>query len=112
MMASTSTFPEFDHNELEAKRFIAEGESVAVLLRSRFESDVLRSKMDASRQILESNGQIILELRVAAETAIAEALCLMAKLDMASLYLALLNGVDPTSTPRINALKEMLGSRF
>ena len=112
MMASTNAFPEFDHNELEAKRFIAEGKSVAVLLRSRFESDVLRSKIDASRQILESNGQAVLELRVAAQTAIAEALSFIAKLDMTSLYLALLNGVDPSSTPRINALKEMLGARY
>jgi len=112
MFASTNAFPEFDHNELEAKRFIAEGKSAAVILRSRFESDVLRSKIDASKQILESNGQVVLELRVAAQTAIAEALSFIAKLDMTSLYLALLNGVDPTSTPRINALKEMLGSRY
>ena len=112
MLASNNTFPEFDHNELEPRRFIAGEKLAAVLLRSRFESDVLRSRMDASKQIQESSGQVVLELRVAARTAIAEALSLIAKLDMTSLYLALLNGVDPTSTPRINALKEMLGSRY
>jgi glucose/mannose-6-phosphate isomerase len=111
MPAFNNAFPELDHNELEAKRFVVEEKLAIVLLRSRFESDILRSKIDASKQILESNGRVVFELRAAAQTAIAEALSFIAKLDMTSLYLALLNGVDPTSTPSINALKEMLGSR-
>jgi len=112
MLASNGTFPEFDHNELEAERFNAGGKLAVVLLRSSFESDVLRSRMDASKRILESSGRVVVELRTTAQTAVAEALSFIAKLDMTSLYMALLNGVDPASTPRINALKEILGSRY
>jgi len=111
-LASSNVFPELDHNELEATWSATRGKRIVVLLRSRFESEAMRSRIDASKEILESNGQIVLEVGAEADSLISEALSLVAKLDMASLYLALLNEVNPSATPRINALKEKLGSKI
>lgn len=112
MHASNNVFPELDHNELEAKWSAIGGKETIVLLRSRFESGVMKSKIDATREIFGSNGQALLEVHAEANSLISEALSLIAILDMASFYLALLNGVDPSSTDRINRLKERLGSKI
>jgi len=112
MHASNNVFPELDHNELEAKWSAIGGKETIVLLRSRFESPAMKSKIDVTRDIFGSNGQALLEVRAEADTLISEALSLIARLDMASFYLALLNGVDPSSTDRINRLKEKLGSKI
>jgi len=110
VLASSNSFPELDHNELEADRFLEGHQPVVVLLRSRFETDSVRRRIDASRHILESEGRTVIEVGAQAETAISEALSLIAKLDMTSLCLALLNGADPFPTPRIGALKELIGA--
>jgi len=110
MYAINNNFPELDHNELEASHFVNNERAIVVILRSRFESDQVARTIDASRDIFRSKGQTVLEVRAQGDTPISEALSLTVKLDMTSLYLALLNGVDPVSTPSIWALKERLSS--
>ena len=105
-----NSFPELNHNEFEGVRFLNLVNPVLLLLRFSQEPERVKKRIEITKKILNRFYGKTLELRGAGSTTFQEALSLMLKLDMASVYLALLRGIDPSPTHNIDELKSELSS--
>lgn len=105
-----NSFPELNHNEFEGVRFLNLVNPVLILLRNSQEPERIKRRIETSKKILSRFYSKVLELRGSGNTTLQEAFTLMLKLDMASVYLALLKGIDPTPTYNIDELKSELSS--
>lgn len=107
-------FPELDHNEVvgwEAPEALTKAFSV-VLLRDRGEPPEIRRRIEATRRLALHKARRVLEVHARGEGTLAKMLSLMHIGDLASIYLAILRGVDPTPTETINSLKGELAREF
>ncbi|MCI4439244.1 bifunctional phosphoglucose/phosphomannose isomerase [archaeon] len=103
-----NSFPELNHNEFEGVRFLNLVNPVLILLRNSQEPERVKRRIEITKKILNRFYNKVLELRGTGSTTIQEAFTLMLKLDMASVYLALLKGIDPSPTYNIDELKSEL----
>jgi glucose/mannose-6-phosphate isomerase len=100
--------PELHHNEIEAFGDAFSRNYVAVLLRSRWEERRISERFELTAELLQGRVGEIIQLRSNGSTPISEALSMTAVLDLSTVYLALLNNVDPSSVSRISTLKKRL----
>ncbi|MBO3762730.1 MAG: bifunctional phosphoglucose/phosphomannose isomerase [Candidatus Brockarchaeota archaeon] len=103
-----NSFPELNHNEFEGVRFLNLVDPVLILLRYSQEPERIKKRIEITKKILKRFYSEILELRGTGNTIFQEVFTLVFKLDMASVYLALLRGVDPSPTHNIDELKSEL----
>ncbi len=112
--AAVLAVPEMCHNEIVGwKRLAATkpyyGALAAVLLRSPDEHPRVKLRMNVIRGLVEKNRGKAFEAQAKGATAFERLLYLVHLGDVVSLYLAVLNGADPTEIENINFLKKKLG---
>ena len=83
-------------------------DAVAVLLRDSGDHPRVAVRMDITKKLLRGEGVEVCEARSTGKGLLARIFSLVYAGDWVSLYLAALNGVDPTSIDRINYLKKEL----
>ena len=110
VLAWASQFPEADHNEIvgwggdpHARRFFP------MILRDRDESPEMARRLDATKEIM-SKWTKVHEVRDRGETLLSRLLGTLYLGDFASVYLAVLRGVDPMPVKPIAELKGKLAA--
>ncbi len=114
MLSKYEYFPELNHNEVvgwtepkeTAKYF------VVILIRDPDEPPEIRSRIDITRRIaLEDRAGKILEVVGRGRSRLSKMLSVIYLADLVSVYLAILNGVDPTPVELIDRMKSELSRR-
>jgi glucose/mannose-6-phosphate isomerase len=105
-----NVFPELDHNEIVGWQFPSRRLKDFQIIYLRDKSDFSRnqSRMEISKQVLESFTNQIIEVHSEGESPLARLFSLIYLGDMVSFYLAILNDVDPTPIKKIQQLKDEL----
>ena len=109
--ATASVLPELDHNEIvgfagtpaELQKL-----SALVMLRDPRQHRQVQRRFDLTRELVEMHVNRVLSITAEGETPLARTLDLVMLGDYASLYLALLRGVDPGPVDVIERLKGRL----
>ena len=109
--ATASVLPELDHNEIvgfagtpaELQKL-----SALVMLRDPRQHRQVQRRFDLTRELVEMHVDRVLSITAEGETPLARTLDLVMLGDYASLYLALLRGVDPGPVDVIERLKGRL----
>ncbi|MCI0496402.1 bifunctional phosphoglucose/phosphomannose isomerase [candidate division KSB1 bacterium] len=110
VLAFQNVFPELNHNEIvgwETLRHQFENFQI-IYLRDRADHPRNQKRMEITKKILEQVAPPILEIFAEGESRLARLFSLIYLGDMASFYLAILNGIDPTPIEKIQLLKDQL----
>lgn len=110
-LAFYNVYPEFNHNELvgwsnfmdDLKDFF-----VVINLRDPEDSPKISARIDAVKDILESNLIQVIDIYASGDSDLERMFNLLQMGDFVSYYLAILNEVDPTPVTVIEDLKEKL----
>lgn len=103
-------FPELNHNELvgwEAAKELTNFFS-AIFIRDRDEPEEIKQRIEVTKELIFEDPQKISEVWTAGEGRLAKMLYAVYIGDLASVYLAILRGVDPTPVKTISLLKEKI----
>jgi glucose/mannose-6-phosphate isomerase len=103
-------FPELDHNEIvgwEGRGEQCKWYSI-ILIRDVDEPAEIESRIEATKQIMERRGLIIVDLEVQGKSPLAKMLSTVVVGDFTSVYLSVLHGEDPTPVKTITTLKNTL----
>jgi len=103
-------FPELNHNELvgwEAAKELTNFFS-AIFIRDRAEPEEIKQRIEVTKELIFEDSQRISEVWIAGEGKLAKMLYSVYIGDLASVYLAILRGVDPTPVKTISLLKEKI----
>lgn len=105
-----SEFPELNHNETVGWENCKELTSNFVLVVFKDNAATIRIKVriDTTVELIKDNLNKIIEIPVEGKSKLAKALSLMYLGNISSVYLALLNGTDPTPVDKISILKAEL----
>jgi len=107
-----NSFPELNHNEIMG--FEADAELLktfeVIILRSHFESERIRKRIDITRDILKDCVNGITDLWPRGETVLEQMLYHIMFGDYVTAYLAILNQKDPVEIDFIDQLKERMKS--
>lgn len=108
--ANWDVLPELHHNEIMGWESSLTKRFAYVLLRDPEEHPQVRKRFAITRELLEERGHTVLEVRPPEEGRglLSRLLSLSYLGDWVSLYLALLNGVDPTPVELIETMKRRL----
>lgn len=109
-LAFAAAFPELDHNEIMAWSALPElrRRTRLLFLRDRDDGDAIARRMRVTADILESRVAGIEWIETTGTTSLERMLGSVLLGDYTSVYLAFLNGVDPTPVPEIETLKQRL----
>jgi glucose/mannose-6-phosphate isomerase len=110
MLASSNLLPELDHNEIcgWADQEGTASRATPVFLRSSFESDRMRARLDATIEIIGAHAQVE-QVWGEGDSPLAHALSVIYFGDFVTVYLALLRGRNPMEIAAIDRLKSVLG---
>jgi glucose/mannose-6-phosphate isomerase len=105
-----SEFPELNHNETVGWENLKELTSnfILVVFKDSTATARIKVRIDTTVKIIKDNLNKIIEISVEGKSKLAKAMSLMYLGDIASVYLALLNGTDPTPVDKILVLKAEL----
>jgi len=108
-LAHAHVFPELNHNELVGWMYPEEpiNKSKAVLLRSDFDHDRNKKRMDISKSIIAEKAEVI-ELGALGKSFTQQLYYFIHLIDWISFYLAEENQIDPFPVESINYLKSKL----
>ena len=111
VLAQLEKFPDVTHNQIAAvvNPSGVEKDLCAVLLRNEYERPELSKRIDAAKGVLASKGIDLIEHWAEEKNLMASLVSQSYLGDYVSLYLAVLNGVDPTPTTVMSELKRRLG---
>ena len=103
-------FPEFNHNELVGWGIVDEFKDklAVVILRDQDDHPRVAIRVDIVAKILRDKGVEVIEYKSAGPNLLARMFSLIQYGDFVSLYLALLNKIDPTPVEVIDYLKKEL----
>jgi glucose/mannose-6-phosphate isomerase len=108
--AFSSALPEADHNELEGwDGAPASGSFACLLLDDRDQHPRERRRIALTGELVGSSAEVVVQLEADGETRTARLFELVMLGDLLSLHLAARRGIDPSTMPRIDALKDRLG---
>ncbi len=109
-MAFFSQIPESNHNEIES--FVAENEFniLPVFLRSSYEGERVKQRMDITTTLYEEEGYSPIRLSIGSSNRTEEMLALTYYLDLVSVELAHIREVNPLSVEKIARLKSSLNN--
>ena len=105
-----NAFPELNHNELVGwglRRALDQNLQV-IYLRDRQDYVRVQKRMEVSRELIAQSSAPVIEVWSEGHSLLARLFSLIFLGDLASVYLAVLNGVDPTPVKKIDLLKERL----
>ena len=109
-VSSTHVFPEMNHNEIvgwsNPKNLMKD--LVVVILRDREDHPRVAKRMDISTSIIKREGVKVIEVTSQGKSLLSRIFSLIYIGDFVSLYLAILNGVDPTPVDNVMYLKNEL----
>jgi len=112
VLAFCNFFPELNHNEIMGWREQTRQNNFQVVyLSDRDDHSRIQKRMAITKELLREKGKTILELESRGDSRLARLFSLIFLGDMVSLYLAILNEVDPTNIDNINFLKQELSKR-
>ena len=106
-------FPELNHNETvgwEAPDVLTKKYSI-ILIRDPDESPEIRARIETTQSLVFQKAKKVLEIRARGEGKLAKMFSVLRVGDFASVYLAVLQGVDPTPVTIINEVKRELGKK-
>ncbi len=103
-------FPELNHNETVGWERLEEatGKMVLIIFREKDEDKRIKTRIDVTAGLIKGNVSDIIEIQVEGRSKLARALSTMYLGDIASVYLAIASGVDPTPVEKIQSLKAEL----
>jgi len=107
-------FPELNHNETvgwEAHDMLTKSYSI-VLIRDPDEPPEIRPRIEITKSSVLNKAKKVLEIHARGEGKLAKMFSVLSVGDFASVYLAILQGVDPTPVKIIDEVKRELGKRF
>jgi glucose/mannose-6-phosphate isomerase len=108
-VAFWNQYPEFNHNEFMGwASHPIEKPFVVVDLKSRFEHPRILRRFEVSDRLLSGRRPKAIEVDMQGESVLAQMLWSNVLADFTSIYVAILNGVDPTPVPLIEKLKREL----
>jgi glucose/mannose-6-phosphate isomerase len=105
--AKWETFPELDHNEIVGWEAAAEFSRCfsTIIIRDAEEPDGIRQRIEVTKELINRQIRKIYELRSVGESRLAKMASVICTGDFASVYLAILRGIDPTPVNTITLLK-------
>ncbi len=103
-------FAELNHNETVGWERLKEvtGKMVLVIFREKDEDIRMKTRIDVTAGLIKGNVSDIIEIQVEGRSKLARALSTLYLGDIASVYLAIASGVDPTPVEKIQSLKAEL----
>ncbi len=109
-LAFHHVLPEMNHNELVGWRLPVQAlkKVGVVFLRDRMDHPQLQRRFELTREIVREKAGAVHEVWSEGNSPLARIFSLIYLGDFVSLYLAYLNGVDPTPVPVIETLKQKL----
>ena len=107
--AIINSFPELNHNEIASLGALKKNNPYSLtILRDKDENERIKIRIKATKEILEGRIAPIREVTSCGESPLARVLSLTYLGDYMSIYLAIVNGVDPTEIEPITMLKNEL----
>lgn len=108
-LAFVNFFPEFNHNELVGwQNDNLKPDFTVIFLKDKDDHKRIKARMDIVKEIIESQKIEVIEIESRGKSLLSRMLYLIQLGDWTSYYLAILNGVDPTSIKVIDYLKNQL----
>ncbi|HME50850.1 MAG TPA: bifunctional phosphoglucose/phosphomannose isomerase [Candidatus Lokiarchaeia archaeon] len=107
-------FPELNHNETvgwEIDHDIAKNYSCIFLRNNGQESEPIKVRIEFTKNLLVAKAKSVIEFEAMGTSRLARMMSLIYTADFTSVYLAFLNGVDPTPVKDIKTLKEELENK-
>ena len=107
-------FPELNHNETvgwEAPELLTKNYSV-ILIRDPGEPPEIRYRIETTKSLVLHKARKVLEIYARGEGKLAKMFSVLRVGDFTSVYLAILQGVDPTPVKIIDEVKRELGKKF
>jgi len=107
-------FPELNHNETvgwEAPETLTKNYSV-LLIRDSDEPPEIRHRIETTKSLVLHKAKKVLEIHARGEGKLAKMFSVLRIGDFMSVYLAVLQGVDPTPVKIIDEVKKELGKKF
>ena len=109
-MAFSSEIPESNHNEIESFNDSNDQTILPLLLHSAFVEDRVSRRFDIVSEMYEEEGFSPIRLSMKSNSKLTEMLVMTLYLDLVSIELAKLRGIDPLSIDKISKLKNELGT--
>jgi len=110
LLAFYGDLPEAHHNEVLGWHD-ADGTLVGIVLETPEEHERMARRFDVTAEVMRAAGLDSLRVGSRGESATAQVMSLVLLGDIASVYLAVLRGIDPTPVAEIEELKERLDDR-
>jgi glucose/mannose-6-phosphate isomerase len=112
--SKNDVFPELNHNETvgwEAPELLTKNHSV-ILIRDHNEPPEIRHRIEITKSLVFHKAKKVLEIHAMGENKLAKMFSVLCVGDFASVYLAILQGVDPTPVKIIDEVKRELAKKF
>jgi len=111
ILAFFNVFPEFNHNELVGWNILSglEDKFLVIFLKDKGDFSRIKKRMEIVKRILQNRNVEVVEVESGGPNLLARIFSLIQLGDFISLYLAILNEVDPTPVEVIDYLKKELG---
>jgi len=114
VVSGYDVFPELNHNEVvgwEAPEALTKHFSV-VVIRDRDENVEMRRRIEVTKSLALKGARKVLEIYARGNGKLAKMFSVLHMGDFVSVYLAILQGKDPTPVKTISAIKEEMKSEF
>lgn len=113
MLAYGNVFSEMNHNEIVGWGIpdAQKQKLQCIYLRDRDDHPRIKLRMDIVREIIEETSNPVLEVWSEGESLLARLFSVIFTGDLASVYAAVQNEIDPTPVKKIDHLKEILAAR-
>ncbi|MCX8188105.1 MAG: bifunctional phosphoglucose/phosphomannose isomerase [Nitrososphaeria archaeon] len=109
--AMSDTIPELCHNEIVSYELYCPQTKI-IMLRTKSESKEIFKRFEIVKDIIRSSGHELMELKPECDKIIEAIVAYFYFLDVSTIYLAVMNRVDPSKTASIEYLKRRLGEEL
>jgi len=107
-IAQTQNLPELHHNQINGFDYPSPSNFIVLFIYSKFYSPKTVKRIEITKDVLAKAGIEFQLIEVEAVDKLSEVFSFMGLGDLISYYLAILNGVDPTTTDKIDYVKEKI----
>ena len=107
-------FPELNHNETvgwEAPEILTKNYSI-ILIRDLDEPPEIKHRIEVTKSLVFNKAKKVLEIHAKGEGKLAKMFSILCLGDFTSVYLAILQSIDPTPVKIIDEMKRELGKKF
>ena len=110
MLVYGNLIPEMNHNEIVGWEHIAHlsGRLTVVMLKDKEDNNRVKKRMEIVKDLVMDQALSVIEITTIGESRLERLFSLVQLADWVSMYLALLNQIDPTPIAKIDILKSKL----